>query len=265
MSDMTPPMDSQLVLDVGNTRTKWGVFSPAGALLLTGAVLNEDVSEWAVPSDWQGCHTVFVANVAGPTMLDTWLAKLRGFSVQVLKATALACEVQNGYANPSSLGVDRWAALIAAWHQSHAAGLVVNAGTALTVDALVDQQGKALFKGGVIVPGFRLMQTSLNQRTADVQSSGDAVVAWPSSTAEAVATGAMHAMVGTVVGLWQQLKNELPPMDNLSPNHHEDLVCWLTGGDALRMLPYLQAQGVSCKIDEHLVLKGLWRMGNQAS
>jgi len=46
------------------------------------------------------------------------------------------CGVRSRYERPEQLGPDRWAALIAARALRHAPCLVVNAGTATTVDAL---------------------------------------------------------------------------------------------------------------------------------
>ena len=67
------------------------------------------------------------------------------------------------------LGADRWASLVAARRREMARGaaprpaIVVNAGTAVTIDAL-DADG--VFRGGLIVPGIHLMLQSLADNTA---------------------------------------------------------------------------------------------------
>jgi type III pantothenate kinase len=61
------------------------------------------------------------------------------------------------------LGVDRWLALLAAWSERGSACLVVDAGSAMTLD-FVSGHGRHL--GGYIVPGLNLMQRSLFTGTA---------------------------------------------------------------------------------------------------
>lgn len=103
----------------------------------------------------------------------------------------------NGYRDPAQLGADRWHALIAArarWPDT--ALVVVNAGTATTVDA-IDAAGR--FRGGVIAPGVRLMLDSLARGTArlpDLQalpaSPGAPAGAGPPARATASAALATH-------------------------------------------------------------------------
>ena len=79
-------------------------------------------------------------------------------SIEFIAARNEQCGVRNLYQPPVQLGSDRWAALIAAWQQEHTSCLVVNCGTATTLDAL-SAQGEYL--GGLILPGVSMMQKSL--------------------------------------------------------------------------------------------------------
>ena len=86
-------------------------------------------------------------------------------------ATPEAAGVRNGYARPAQLGADRWAALVGAWNQERRPCLVVNAGTALTIDVLLEdpeRPGHGYFAGGCILPGFDLMRGALNRHTAQL-------------------------------------------------------------------------------------------------
>ncbi|MBU3021926.1 type III pantothenate kinase [Aestuariibacter sp. A3R04] len=74
--------------------------------------------------------------------------------------------VKNSYENVSKLGVDRWLAMVAAQQMTSLAFCVIDLGTAITCDFVVD--GEHL--GGWITPGFRLMQESLVKNTANVTS-----------------------------------------------------------------------------------------------
>ena len=62
--------------------------------------------------------------------------------------------VRCAYADPARLGVDRWVAVLAAYHAAHGAACVLDAGTAVTFDA-VAADGRHL--GGLIFPGARQM------------------------------------------------------------------------------------------------------------
>ncbi|MFO5197633.1 type III pantothenate kinase, partial [Salmonella enterica subsp. enterica serovar Typhimurium] len=62
-----------------------------------------------------------------------------GCTPEFIASCADQCGVRSGYDDPAQLGVDRWAALIGARRLCDGACLVVNAGTALTVDALSDE------------------------------------------------------------------------------------------------------------------------------
>src|SRR5690606_17996023 len=70
--------------------------------------------------------------------------------------------IKNGYHQPELLGCDRWAAMVGARQYSEQSCLVVNAGTALTVDALQREPagGSHTFIGCIIVPGWHMMQQS---------------------------------------------------------------------------------------------------------
>ena len=110
-----------------------------------------------------------------------------------LTASAAACGVVNGYATPEQLGADRWAALVAARLRAHTTDLfpapvvVVNAGTAVTIDTL-DADGR--FRGGVILPGLRLMLRALADHTSCLKSAPGTYQDDPVNTADALYSGA---------------------------------------------------------------------------
>ena len=76
-----------------------------------------------------------------------------------------AAGVVNGYADPSLLGVDRWVAVVGAYHRVRGAVVVADIGTAATID-VVAADGR--HRGGYIVPGPRLMVASLLGGTSDL-------------------------------------------------------------------------------------------------
>ena len=105
------------------------------------------------------------------------------------------CGVLNRYDEPSQLGIDRWAALIGARKISSDSCVVVNAGTAMTVDALT---AKGEFIGGIIVPGFELMHETLAVHTAGLSADQGKFTPLPLTTRDAITSGAIQALCGAV-------------------------------------------------------------------
>ena len=138
---------SFLAIDVGNTRLKWAQYAspqPGAGLIAHGAVFLETIDSLA-DTDWKGLAppaSMLGCVVAGEGVkrrveeqLELWDLEPRW----VVSARE-ACGVSNGYDHPNRLGVDRWVAMIGAWHRVLALGrarpvLVVMVGTAVTVRA----------------------------------------------------------------------------------------------------------------------------------
>ncbi len=151
---MATIVNEVLVVDVGNTRMKWGLRGARG-WSAQGAVENRDIGRLAL-RDWQALerpHRAIGVNVAGEAVrvrVEGQLARWR-LAMEWQHPGAEAAGVVNRYADPGELGADRWASLVAARRREIARGdaprpaVVVNAGTATTVDAL-DADGA--FLGG---------------------------------------------------------------------------------------------------------------------
>jgi type III pantothenate kinase len=110
--------------------------------------------------------------------------------------------VVNGYRDPQQLGPDRWAALIGAHHGEAGHKLVVNAGTALTIDALT---AEGRFLGGLIVPGPALMRRSLDRGTAGLRLTEGALRDFPDNTPDAITSGAVQAGAGAIERLGEAM------------------------------------------------------------
>lgn len=234
-----------VAIDAGNTRTKWGVLDSSGALLHQGAVENSQVHTLANASqDWLGCRRAVVSNVAGAAVAEILQSLCKNLQLPLITVTAKAsaCGVTNGYTRPEQLGSDRWAALLAAWNRYREPCVVATAGTALTVDAL-SAQGE--FLGGLIVPGWRMMQSSLASGTAGLGALEGHLQYFPVNTGDAICSGAWLAMAGAV----EKMCNSLQEREGRTPR------CVLSGGDAARLQAALSSPA---EIADNLVLHGLW-------
>lgn len=242
-----------LLMDVGNTRLKWGI-SDGGKIARTGSIRHDELQESGfnkltsrLPRD---IETILVSNVAGAG----FAARLSGVlgihcdaEIRFARAEKSAYGLSNSYRQPRRLGVDRWAAMIGARTESKAALCVVDAGTAVTIDA-VDREGKHL--GGQIIPGLHIMTKSLKDHTNGVEKlgrrpadPGTGMDLFAASTGRAVQTGALNAICGAIERAVRILRTE---------GYRPAIV--LTGGGASRILKQLDGKVIH---RPHLVLQGL--------
>src|SRR5205085_4910631 len=124
-----------------------------------------------------------------------------------LRGEAERCEVRNRDERPEMLGPGRWAALIAARSLHNGASLVVNAGTATTVDML---SADGVFLGGAILPGVELMRFVLHEHTGRLPIQEGKSVEMPRNTIDAIETGCRHAQAGAVERMYRVFREVAP-------------------------------------------------------
>ena len=239
-----------LAIDAGNSRVKWGWHDGSGwtsistVSLIEFAASSDHVNPFSVTHD--APERIIISNVAGDgahQLLVNWTSIFDAEPVW-LRAEAERCGVRNLYERPELLGPDRWAALIAA-RALHPAGpaLVVNAGTATTVDML---SGDGRFLGGAILPGAELMRFVLHEHTGRLPLQEGNFVDAPRNTVDAIESGCRHAQAGAV-----------ERMHRATPG----AVCLVSGGGGPALIERLP---LTCRYVENLVLEGLARIGASA-
>lgn len=237
-------MQRILAIDSGNSNIKWGLFAD-GLLVKSNRVpceradlLNTEFAQLPEPD------SIIVAHVARKS-IRTKLIKLLSIwrtKIHWLRAGALQCGVRNGYMRPSQLGSDRWAALIAAWQLHHQSCLVINAGTAMTIDALSDS-GEHL--GGIILPSAYLMTNCLSRGTQLPHIESGEFAIFPVDTSSAIYSGAIQALVGAIDRMYNSLASRV---------NHANSRCIVSGGGAHAIIPHIQ---YPYQFIEFLVLNGL--------
>jgi len=251
-------LSDHLVIDVGNTRLKWGWLANS-CLSEQQAVVHLDVDPetWAndVFDTTRRPERVLVSNVAGAAMAwnlhrfsqDAW-----GLEPEFIKPTRTFHELINGYLTPDLLGADRWLAVIGAWKLSHGALCVVDAGTAIKVDS-VNAHGQHL--GGLILPGIHMMRESLLNKTHGV---GPAMAGSIASTAGVLANNTIAAVNRGAVVAAAAMADRAAQMVEQETGEHPQI--FVTGGDAEIIMASMQSPG---SLVPDLVLQGIAELALQ--
>jgi len=163
----------RLEIDAGNTFVKWrwvvdGEITTAVRCLkmpFLDRIGDIDQPELVMDS----LSEIWVGSVAGSAFDESLVSVLKarwGIEPKFALSTMSAVGVVNSYKEPERMGVDRWLAMLAARHQDDGASIVVDCGSAITIDYL---SAKGEHLGGYIVPGLQMMRASLLVNTAHVR------------------------------------------------------------------------------------------------
>ncbi|MBL78640.1 MAG: type III pantothenate kinase [Nitrosomonadaceae bacterium] len=232
-----------MAVDSGNTHVKWGIHDGNTWIKQGRSNLNQDL---LLQQEWKNLprpHKIIVSNVTDIEAKNK-LSKLLSYweiKPNWVTARTYQCGVKNHYIDPPLLGSDRWAALIAAWNYQQRGCLVIDVGTAMTVDTLSDT---GEFLGGIIVPGFKLMKKALTANIISLQNQEGKFSNFPNNTADAIHSGTVHALAGTVKCMSELLSITLGHIPK----------CIISGGSSQQLLSKLN---MDASVVDNLILEGL--------
>ncbi len=242
-----------VLLDVGNSRFKWAVLEDVEQF----DVHHEDYSG---PSRAQAVFAslhelrprrIIVSSVLGNAFQDTFRGMSRNaFNVEpeFVKTTHEAYGIRVAYAVPANLGVDRFVAMIAAHALYDTSCIIVDSGTAVTIDAL---SAEGRHQGGLILPGLALMRHCLTKKAANIKlhSRVNETTLFAKDTAEAVNSGRLRTIAAAVDQITADMAVELEfPVTQI-----------LCGGDGEIIQPWLRREYT---LNSDLVIKGLALIAN---
>jgi type III pantothenate kinase len=246
-----------LTVDIGNSRIKW-------ALWQADVIVTRGQTDYAAVYDATTFDTLFqgvaqpsavyaicVAADVAAQALNSWVLRHWQTDVAYLKTEKKYKKLLHAYNEPAQHGVDRWAALVAAYQSfPDTAICVINAGTATTFD-LIDNSGQHL--GGYILPSFYTMHKALLADTANVASkfSEQLQQKIPTNTSDAVNQGLHKFMQSGIREMCQFAQDTMGKPVQLV----------LTGGFAQAILYYPEMPAMCFKPD--LVMQGLYDVMQQ--
>jgi type III pantothenate kinase len=230
-----------LVIDIGNTRTKAGVFE-SGELLETKVFQSTEKSDLRVWVEQNQVEHAIISIVgqAPDAQLMEWLYK----SFNLLKLDwSTPLPFQNQYGTPKTLGKDRIAAVAGAWNRFPGCNsLVIDAGTCITYD-LITAEG--IYPGGNISPGISMRFKALEAFTAGLPliAAGHTAQLTGNSTETAIRNGVQFGVLWEIESAICAFEAEWPELNVL-----------LTGGDAV----FFEKKLKNCIfVVPNLVLEGL--------
>ncbi|WP_018861642.1 MULTISPECIES: type III pantothenate kinase [unclassified Thioalkalivibrio] len=241
-------MPDRAVVDIGSTRIKWQRRDGVGHVLEEGASLAIADCEQALNNT---CVAIWAARVGSPERQAALEAAMGSVPIHWVGTQGDGrFGVRSDYAK-GQLGVDRFCALVAARAEGAGPCVLVDAGTAITVD-LLDAEG--WHRGGYLLPGRQLGWESLQARLADRVAPRDPG-AWPVTFDSTPGLGSEQ---GLERGLTLGLSGAVDRLIVEARTHlGSDTACWIHGGDASWLAGQLTE---FFTLRENLVLEGLWQI-----
>lgn len=249
-------MSYLLAIDIGNTNTVIGVMKELDVLaswrVTTGNLQTEDEL---------GILLIYFLEHGGFQLSDIQMVGIcsvvpdvttiyERISQRYFKQTAFVVGHQLDlgfeifYKNPSAVGADRLANVVAAYHLFSGPGIVIDFGTATTFD-VYDEKGNYL--GGVIAPGIETSAMTLHRRAAKLPriefTVPDKIIA--TDTVGSMQNGIIIGTIEAMEGLIRRITAELTSDPKLT----------LTGGLGPLVM---QHSALKFHYEPDLVLKGLY-------
>ena len=240
-----------LYVDSGNTNVKWRMGEVEE--VFTSPSNSPKLFDWILGNR---AKLEFVA--VSSVQTDKWNLELQQFCKQqelelwFASSPAEAQGLQSAYSSAEQLGVDRWLALLALWCRFRKGFLLVDSGTAITLD-VVDNQGQHL--GGFILPGLALQRATLMQASENLAALVKTTPTYSSSLGKNTAEAIDHGVIASAVAL---IEKQL----RLTDCPEERLIFAGGGAGALRdevgagiLVEGLVLQGLSLAWDRHRALE----------
>jgi len=260
---MIDPDAPMIVLDIGNTSIHMGTWADSRIRSATSfanddqAAFDESFAAHCDLMPQRRPPAVAIASVSPPTLerIRTILeARLEQEVLVIGETIPLPLDVK--VRDKRAVGVDRVCAAAAAFEKLQGSCVVVDFGTAVTVD-LVDDDG--VFVGGAIFPGVGLQLQALHEHTAQLPAvqPGLPPQAFGRDTIEAMQIGVCRGIAGAVRGIVEGYATER--------NQWPFVVA--TGGDLALLMPLcdfidkavadLTLAGVGLAYSKYLAARGV--------
>jgi type III pantothenate kinase len=234
-----------LVIDIGNTRIKSALFE--GSELIAEHSFEELDAALAV---WNSLQ--FTASLVSSVRFSPMeLAQKIRFPFRFLDSDT-PLPIGNGYATPKTLGLDRIAAAVGAWHMADRNPvLAVDMGSCITFE-FVDEA--SVYRGGAISPGLKMRASAMNSFTArlplvELKTKPDSLTG--DSTVSCMQAGIWYGVEFELAGQIESYRLKIP-----------EIKAYICGGDSqsfeslakdhIFVVPNLVLHGLNCILNHNV-------------
>ena len=235
-----------LVIDIGNTYSKIAVFEQKELINFLQLEKLEEKDLLKLITEYQ-IENSTVSSVSNE--IDYLEILLKEHTRYTRFSTEIMGSIKSHYESPATLGLDRWAKVIAAHCLYRGSNtLMIDAGTCITYDVLT---ASSEYFGGSISLGLNMRFKALNHYTGRLP-----LVNWDKE--EDIEEG-MNTQKAIKRGVLQGAVNEIEGFIAIEQKRNKDLKVVLTGGDSLFLTKQLKNSIFAAQIthEPYLVLKGL--------
>ena len=242
-----------LFVDIGNSRVKWACGDWNNLYGHGGFFYTADTLPDLLERNWRELmqpEKVYIASVADFSttgIIQKFAREAWSREPQLAVTEKERAGLRNAYADVASMGVDRWLAMLAAWNRFRRPVCVMDCGTAVTIDVILEG---GQHTGGFILPGLTLMSTALIQETDKIyeHDATEPILEFGRSTSACIRNGFAFALAGLVENCVKKIREE----------EGVELLLVITGGGAEQALSLLPGD---YSHEPHLVLEGLSLIG----
>lgn len=238
----------RLAIDIGNTNIHIGVFEEdylqSAYTVSNGHLLQSNFTETPYPAIFSRTQAIILASVnpsAEVSVLEYLGKHSRAPVYRIGKEIPVPIPILTEA--PEMVGVDRLVNAIAAFEKTKTWTIVVDAGTAITIDGINE---KGAFLGGIIAPGLETSSKALHHATAllpliPIHKPKNVV---GKNTEEAIQSGVYWGTIGMVSHLIDMMRYEMKSQPAVIA----------TGGNAALLAQEIPAIAT---ILPHLTLEGI--------
>ena len=208
-----------LIIDQGNTATKLAIFE--GEIFLKKNSFPKEEKQKV--ENWVTENCPLDTKILISSVTNQELNFSHQNCIRFTHETPIP--IENTYATPLTLGLDRLANAVGAWSKNKKGNsLVIDMGTCIKYDIVItNEQGKGQYLGGNISPGLRMRYQALNGYTDKLPllvPEKEFEYSYGKTTETSMKNGVQHAIYHEIKGFIQRYQEELG-----------ELTIFMTGGD----------------------------------
>ena len=209
----------KLLIDLGSGSLKWCLSSDINAINRTSLDAFIETMQ-----SFDDVEHAFISSVRNQDQTSTLVHFLKQRIDFVENLAPNKDILDSAYSNITHLGIDRWLCMVGAMEQAPC--LVIDAGTAITIDYIDLIDNRPFHAGGWILPGHTLMLETLLNQTNLSEKPRDNSTFWGNDTQSCMYNG---------------IENSYTAIINHAQTHTNTPII-LTGGDASKLFNALSNQ-----------------------